>query len=59
MVRWPSEAVGTGWRSAASEGHRTEPQISTRCGISPHRYTRLGGEGGGQQLSDLDPLASD
>ena len=33
MVRWPSEAVGTRWRSTASEGHRTKLQISTGCGI--------------------------
>jgi len=29
MVRWPFEAVGSGWRSTVSEGHRTEPRILT------------------------------
>ena len=46
MVRWPSEAVGTGWRSTASEGHRTKPQISTGCSIAG-LVRRASCEGGG------------
>ena len=33
MVRWPSEAVDRQPVPTASEGHRTEPQIVTGCGM--------------------------
>ena len=47
LVRWPSEAVGTGWQSTASEGHRTKPQIVTGCG----KYGQAGHFGfGGDSL---------
>ena len=51
MVRWPSEAVGTGWRSTASEGHRTKPRILTGCGIARAAFVPVNSIGTASRLT--------